>query len=154
MAGSIFRQGDVINIWTMSICLTIVVAITIVFEGVLHHLESWIREHASDITSEVYMQMLQKLYKELMILGFISFVLTMLLQTDSITDAGQIISFEYAHFVVFFMALSLILQAVAITASAYFVKKRCHTSQHKPLAGLIESLKQVDKAKSRRWFPG
>ena len=92
------------DVWATTLCLLLVVVITIAFESLLHHFEHWIQHAASDITSEVYMQMLQKLYKELMILGFISFVLTMLLQTKTITDITQIVSFEYAHFMVLEMS--------------------------------------------------
>lgn len=63
MGGSIFDLGANIDPWMGSICLAIVIAITIAFEGSLHHIEAWIKDKASDITREVYMEMIQKLYK-------------------------------------------------------------------------------------------
>jgi hypothetical protein len=96
MAGqSIFKLGNNLDLTAFTFCLCVVVLITTVFEGILHRLEHWIRHKASDITSEVYMQTLQKLYKELMILGFISFLLSILLQTKTVTDKTVIVSFEY-----------------------------------------------------------
>jgi hypothetical protein len=52
----------------------------------------------------------------------------MLLQTQTITDHEQIMSFEYAHFVLFFMALCLILHAVAIAVTSNNFASRCQKS--------------------------
>ena len=59
MAFSIFELGVTIDVVMSSVCLVIVIAITITFEGILHSLEHWIEEKASDITREVYMQVIK-----------------------------------------------------------------------------------------------
>jgi hypothetical protein len=105
-------------------------------------MEHAINDRASDISRTVYQQMMQKLYKELMVLGFISFILSMLLQTESLTNYNQIMSFEYAHFVVFFMALCLILHAIAIAVTSNIFANRCNRSMGLSFSELRTTLDQ------------
>jgi hypothetical protein len=153
MAGSIFALGSNLNLWVATICGVIVLAMTIVFENALHGLEHAINERASDISVTVYQQMIQKLYKELMVLGFISFILSLLLQTETVTDHEQIMSFEYAHFVLFFMALCLILHAVAIAVTSNIFASRCNRSMGLTFPQLRLIFDEKRSKKRQQWFP-
>eukprot|EP00613_Pedinella_sp_CCMP2098_P052925 CAMPEP_0171886214 /NCGR_PEP_ID=MMETSP0992-20121227/41767_1 /TAXON_ID=483369 /ORGANISM="non described non described, Strain CCMP2098" /LENGTH=176 /DNA_ID=CAMNT_0012512829 /DNA_START=162 /DNA_END=688 /DNA_ORIENTATION=- len=84
------------------------IVITIAAEVVLEHLEEKI--------SEVYHKVLQKLYKELMLLGLISFGLFIARISINDLDADHTHSFEYAHFVMLFVG---VLQCVQTTWACY-----------------------------------
>jgi hypothetical protein len=65
--GSIFELGPDLNLWIATICGVIVTLMTVAFENGLHCMEHAINERASDIGVTVYQEMIQKLYKELMV---------------------------------------------------------------------------------------
>ena len=74
--------------------------------------------------SEVYAKVLQKLYKELMLLGLISFALFIIQFSFADLDIELIHSFEFAHFVMFFVGCFLILQTTWSCVCNHEIKKR------------------------------
>jgi hypothetical protein len=58
--------------------------------------------------------------------GFISFVIFMLLQTSTIAHDEFLLSFEFAHILIFFVALILILQAALFSWAIFGIRKRIH----------------------------
>ena len=85
-APSIFDLGHEINSMYISTSLIAVIAFTIVFELFTHYVEHKLE------SSPVHLGMLRKLYSELMILGFISFIIFMLIQTGTIGHGGHSIA--------------------------------------------------------------
>jgi len=81
-------------------------------------------------------------------------LLSISLQTKAVTNHTLIESFEYAHFLVFFVALALILQALAITGTANVVKRWCHHSQSQTLLLLHEKVqaRQHHRLPLQLWF--
>jgi hypothetical protein len=72
---SVFNAGDQLNEKKTMVALLGLVIFTVCFELALHLLEHNLRHQPN------YLVILGKIYKELMILGFISFILFVLIQT-------------------------------------------------------------------------
>jgi Ca2+-binding EF-hand superfamily protein len=98
----------------------------VVFQLTCEHILEYC-EHAAHGT--VYAAVLHKTYRELMLLGFVAFIIFFIVTMDSITDSF-IASFEYADFVMFFVGMSFISQSVWSCVANYSVKaftfKACH----------------------------
>ncbi|EGZ12738.1 hypothetical protein PHYSODRAFT_518156 [Phytophthora sojae] len=117
MAGtSLFRVGDVVELWRVLLHLSVLVVCLLLFERALHLLE---RRAA---VSAKYEQLLSKAYRELMILGLIGLGLKLVKEAPSV-DGGSatITAFQVADLTIFILALALILQTVCI-----FLRLRKH----------------------------
>ena len=115
----------------------LIVAFSVTVELLLEHIE----EHSSD----VYIHVLQKLYKELMLLGLISFGLFIIQFSFEDLDIDVLHSFEFAHFVMFFVGVLLILQTSWSCFCNHQIKKRvwigCSRDYQKELKPHYESLR-------------
>ncbi|GMH69912.1 hypothetical protein TrST_g14124 [Triparma strigata] len=61
-----------------------------------------------------YKEMVDKIYRELTILGLISFGTFLFLQSKTAVDHDILIAFEFSHIVIFFAALNFVLSAVGM----------------------------------------
>ena len=85
-------------------------------------------EHFTELLEEAlegqdhFLQMLSKIYRELMILGFISLMLVLSLEFSApwVQDHRHLIHFEFAHLLIFFWAVVYTLSALVAT---YRLKK-------------------------------
>jgi len=101
----VFGLGSSLNTSLTTYCLVGVIAFTIAFEALTHIAER--KLHGTP-----YMEMLSKVYKEMMIMGFISFGVFMAVQAGGVTASDTLIAFEFAHILVFFSALLFVLSAL------------------------------------------
>jgi len=105
MAGSVFGLGSSLNTTLTTYCLIGIVIFTIAFESFTHHAEHKLK-------GTPYVEMLAKVYKEMMIMGFISFGIFMAVQAGGVGHGETLVSFEFAHIVIFFAALIFVLTAL------------------------------------------
>jgi len=115
MAGSVFGLGSSLNATLTTYCLVGIVIFTIAFESLTHHAEHKLK-------GTPYMEMLAKVYKEMMIMGFISFGIFMAVQAGGVGHGETLVSFEFAHIVIFFAALIFVLTALVFIFVTYRLK--------------------------------
>ncbi|KAK1932077.1 hypothetical protein P3T76_012577 [Phytophthora citrophthora] len=110
MAGvSLFRVGEDVEFWRVLAHLSILAAFLLLFEFFLHYAERHLSRY------DKYYQMLQKVYRELMILGLLSLVVKILKEVAPIDANGKVVvAFEVADLIIFGFAISLVLQALCI----------------------------------------
>ncbi|GMF21175.1 unnamed protein product [Phytophthora lilii] len=110
MAGaSLFHVGEDVEFWRVLVHLSVLAAFLTGFEYALHRLEHRLAQH------DKFYQILQKVYRELMILGLISLVLKILKEVAPIDGSSKpMIAFQVADLVIFGLAIALILQTVYI----------------------------------------
>ena len=96
MAVSVFNA----NVdWTkLSICMIALIVFTIAFELMVHEIEHAVKPH------KYYKEMVEKLFKELMILGFVSFSLLLAVELGTDPTTEWFVTLEVAHLWIFFVA--------------------------------------------------
>eukprot|EP01052_Picozoa_sp_SAG31_P025060 SAG31_NODE_2173_length_6258_cov_2.493424_4_plen_790_part_00 len=100
-----------INYTFAAYMMLLLIAITIALDLLMHFLH-----HATNAKKH-YREMLEVIYKELTILGFLSFTLTMILEVardsggESDISTDQIVAFELAHLLIFIVAIVYITNA-------------------------------------------
>ena len=120
MAGSVFGLGALLDVEYTTICFIGLICFTIMFE--------LLDEHMNEVLEgSIYFEMMQKIYKELTILGFISFGVFMAINTNSVEHGKALLAFEFAHIVIFFSAMFFILQSIAMMFLSKSLKKRTDT---------------------------
>ena len=84
----------------------------LVFTLCFEHLTEWMEEALAE--QDHYLQMLAKVYRELMILGFISLGLVLSLEFNAAYTQNHtmLIHFEYAHLLIFFWAMVYVTNAL------------------------------------------
>jgi len=111
MAGDeiLFALGSTLKADLFALSFIGLILFTLLFERVVEHAKhTAARQHHK-------LEVLNRLFGELMILGFLSFGVVILVQSKVVrhgTDAFY--AFEFAHILIFFVALMLILQAVLL----------------------------------------
>ena len=83
-----------------------VLVFTLIFEDITQRIESALGEQV------VFLQMLSKVYREMMILGFISLSVVLINDFELIHDHNALIHFEFAHLLAFFWAMVYVLNSM------------------------------------------
>ncbi|KAE9276706.1 hypothetical protein PF008_g29028, partial [Phytophthora fragariae] len=105
--GSVFQVGKDVELFRVVVVLSGLAICLLVFEAALHHLEHHLARH------DKYQHMLKKVYRELMILGLLSFIIKMLTEVGGIDGySGTMLAFQVADLIIFILAISLVLQAL------------------------------------------
>ncbi|KAG6620006.1 Mlo-related protein [Phytophthora cinnamomi] len=120
MAGaSLFQVGGNVEFWRVLVHLSILAVFLLGFEAALHHLEHRLARY------DKYHAMLQKVYRELMVLGLISLILKVLKEVTPVDSYNKpMIAFQVADLIIFGLAIALILQSICI-----FLLLRGHSSR-------------------------
>ncbi|KAF4039924.1 Mlo family [Phytophthora infestans] len=110
MAGeSLFQVSDNVEFWRVLTHLSVLAAVLLFFEYVLHYVERHLARY------DKYYHMLQKVYREFMILGLISLVLKILKEVAPIdSSSSPMIAFQVADRIIFGFAIALVLQSLCI----------------------------------------
>ena len=108
-----------------------------VFQLVCEHILEVLEDVAH---GTVYASVLHRTYRELMLLGFVAFIIFFIVTDPSITD-NFVASFEYADFVMFFVGMSFICQSVWTCIANYAVKTFSFMACNLPTPDLVESYK-------------
>ncbi|GMH74551.1 hypothetical protein TrRE_jg13455 [Triparma retinervis] len=117
MAGSVFGLGALLDVDYTTVCFIGIIFFTIMFELLDERMYE-------ALEGSVYLEMMQKVYKELTILGFISFGVFMAINTNAVAHGKALLAFEFAHIVVFFSAMFFILQSILMMLLSKSIKKR------------------------------
>lgn len=134
MAGaSLFRVGMDVEFWRVAVHLSVLVLFVITFERGLHVLEHKAKRYPK------YEEMLSKVYRELMILGFVGLAIKVVKEVVSVdANDAALVAFNVADLTIFILALALILQA-----SCVFLLLRRH-NRHIDRAELVSTADLVD----------
>jgi Ca2+-binding EF-hand superfamily protein/ribosomal protein L12E/L44/L45/RPP1/RPP2 len=115
---NLFHSGDHLPGVFVAENLIILIVITIGFEHATHWLKHKLKPYPH------YSAMLSHVFTELTILGFISFTITMLMESEILPEGGERMeAFEYAHVAIFFVAMVYTIQAAIIAAMTVPIKK-------------------------------
>ncbi|CAH0482163.1 unnamed protein product [Peronospora belbahrii] len=107
--GSLFQVGEDVEFWRVLVHLSVLALSLVLLEKALHRMEHQFPR------SEKYQHMLKKVYRELMILGLISLGLKIVKETPFIDSGSKtVLAFQVADLTIFFLALALILQTIAV----------------------------------------
>jgi hypothetical protein len=129
-----------LSMWVISAGLAMVILVTICFEKVTHWIEQYCEHSASDLNSTLFTELLHKLQRELMILGFISFSVMMLLESHVLShSSGWVVGFEFAHLSIFFIALAYIVQASVLASVTSRMKQWVYKARGLNVFELIEA---------------
>ncbi|CAM9283188.1 unnamed protein product [Hapterophycus canaliculatus] len=141
---SVFGLGSQIDITSETLALAGLVGFTVLFEMAAHRLEH-------RLAGTPYMGMLAKIYKELMIMGFISLGVFLTLQFGSVGSSSGFYTFEFAHIVIFCTTLMFVMQACLMMVLSSQLKKRYEKSTNISVDHLLTfySLHR----KSKLWLP-
>lgn len=95
---------------------TLVVFCSLVFSliGFEHFLEK-VEHHAEEAK---FSELVKKLYKELMIMGFIGFLVFILFNALTLDGDENFLAFEFAHITIFFMSIILVFRAIFVVVSS------------------------------------
>ncbi|RLN53974.1 hypothetical protein BBJ29_004897 [Phytophthora kernoviae] len=107
--GSVFQVGEDVELFQVVVLLSALAMCLLVFETALHHLEHHLSRY------DKYQHMLKKVYRELMILGLLSFIVKMLTEVGGLDGySGTLLAFQVADLIIFILALVLIIQAILV----------------------------------------
>ncbi|GMF61704.1 unnamed protein product [Phytophthora fragariaefolia] len=108
-SASLFQVGHDVEFWRVLVHLSILAIFLVGFEAALHHLEHRLARY------DKYHVMLQKVYRELMVLGLISLGLKILKEVAPINSYSiPMIAFQVADLIIFGLAIALILRSICI----------------------------------------
>jgi hypothetical protein len=114
----IFDASDDFQVSSIAYTMVGLIVFTIVFEKIVHTMK-----HKASPYSH-YKEMLEKILAELTILGFLSFTLTILIQSGVLPHNEILLSFEFSHILIFFVACLLVIQGVNLAITSTSIKKK------------------------------
>ena len=120
---SILWAGGIPNVWMASLLFCCLVLFTTVWEYLTERLEHRVAGHGG------YQELLEKVYKELTSLGVLSFAL-FIIQDTSVVQINHdlLVAFEFAHYLIFFMALLFVLFALVSMRGCLATKRQWDTT--------------------------
>ncbi|KAF4039922.1 Mlo family [Phytophthora infestans] len=90
--GSVFHVGEDVALYQVVVVLNALAICLLIFEAALHHLEHHVLAH-----NDKYQHMVKKVYRELMILGLLSFIIKILTEVGGIDGySGTMLAFQVA----------------------------------------------------------
>jgi hypothetical protein len=108
-------------------------------------------EHAAEIRD--MKELFEKLEKELMMMGIISFAVFIFdTASPSTKDGALFLSFEMTHMIVLFMALAFIFQAVFLVSYASVSGKRYLTAMRTASTDLLKQYKKLKNNRKKWWW--
>jgi len=149
---SVFGRASALELELTTLCLVVVIAFTVVFEAVTKAAENHLK-------GTPYLEMLSKVYKEMMIMGFISFTTFMAVQAGGpgVTSSPMLPSFEFAHILIFFTALLFVLIALVTIKFSSQLKRAYEISANTSVDQLLSHYSLVRRSKrfhQLRWISG
>ena len=123
-------------------CMVSLIVFTILFESLLHRMERQLLAHTH------YLKILSKVYKELMILGFISFSILIILQVFSLSTATTE-TLEFVHVWFFFIAVLYAIHVLVYMWLARRDKRRYDVATHRRIPDLLEQFRVTQIAAQR-----
>ncbi|POM62068.1 Solute carrier family, facilitated glucose transporter, partial [Phytophthora palmivora] len=142
--GSVFQVGKDVDLYEVAVLLNALAICLLVFEAALHHLEHHLLAH-----NDKYQHMLKKVYRELMILGLLSFIIKMLTEVGGIDGySGLMLAFQVADLIIFILAITLVLQAITVLLLLRGYNKRADRAELITTQDLVDVLKSSEGSTS------
>ena len=144
MAGSIFGLGE--NLKTTAACISLIciIVFTVLFELFTLHLDKKMK-------GSIYKEMVDKVYRELTILGVISFLLFITLQSGAEIDHDTLIAFEFSHIVIFFSALFFIVGSIFMMLLNVSLKKAMDIAYARTSKKVFENFALNENQYTSKW---
>jgi hypothetical protein len=99
--------------------------------------------------SPIYNQMVQKLYKELMIMGFVSFAVAMYQATHLDSDLHDLFRVtEFVHYILFFVAIFYVAHALYIMFISMMTSSRYEKMHAQPVMNVLDRYAKLE----RTWY--
>jgi len=131
---SILWAGGIENVWMTCCLFSVLVVFTLVWELGTERLEQMVHGH------HAYEELLHKVYKELTSLGFLSFGLFIVQDTTLVQINHELlISFEFAHYLIFFMALIFVIFALTSLRGSLATKREWDAAAAKSVHEVCEA---------------
>ncbi|KAG6620005.1 ATP-dependent RNA helicase dbp4 [Phytophthora cinnamomi] len=141
--GSVFQVGKDVELIQVVVLLSGLAICLLVFEAALHHLEHHLARH------DKYQHMLKKVYRELMILGLLSFIIKMLTEVGGIDGySGTMLAFQVADLIIFILAITLVIQAIWVLVLLRGHNKRADRAELITTQDLVDALNSADNMNS------
>ncbi|KAL4109623.1 hypothetical protein PRIC1_001322 [Phytophthora ramorum] len=141
--GSVFRVGEDVELYQVVVVLSALAISLLAFEGALHHLEHSLSQNSK------YQHMLKKVYRELMILGLLSFIIKMLIEVGGMDGySGFMLAFQVADLIIFILAITLIIQAILVLLLLRRHNNRSDRAELITTQDLVDVLQSSDSASS------
>lgn len=115
--GSVFALAEHLDVDVITAMVVGLIIFTILFEVAIHKLEHYLS------SNHIYLECLLKVFKELTIMGFISFILLLVHEFVKV-PFHEHLCFEFAHIWIFFVALCFILHSIIFMASLSSSEKK------------------------------
>ncbi|KAG4050932.1 hypothetical protein PC123_g13819 [Phytophthora cactorum] len=134
--GSVFHLGEDVALYEVVVVLNALAICLLVFEAALHYLEHHLLAH-----NDKYQHILKKVYRELMILGLLSFIIKMLTEVGGIDGySGTMLAFQVADLIIFILAITLVLQAINVLLLLRGYNKRSDRAELITTQDLVDPL--------------
>ncbi|CAM9808147.1 unnamed protein product [Pylaiella littoralis] len=141
---SVFVLGEYFDYDTFVLLVSIVGGCAIVIEMALSKYERWLKREGDTFQSTLY----EKIVRELMTLGVVSFALFLL---QPVVAGGDLfLTFEFSHYVIFFIAIFTVLQLIVLGASTYPIKRGWDIAAYKSKDELITGYREM-VVHMRKW---
>jgi hypothetical protein len=142
MAGSVFQVGEDVELFQVVVLLSALAVALLVFEAALHHLEHNLSRY------DKYQHMLQKVYRELMILGLLSFIIKLLTEVGGVDGySGVMLAFQVADLIIFILAITLVLQAIIVLLLLRGHNKRSDRAELITTQDVVDGMNALDGGK-------
>lgn len=146
-AHSAFRVGDDVELRGVLVYLSILILILALVEVVLHAVES----HACN--NKKSKEILGKIYRELMLLGIISFLSVLFAELGVIDKStSSFLEFESAHLTIFFTAVMLTFQAICIYFSLQVLDFAQDSLEEMNLKTFLTHVEERNEQAKGKWF--
>jgi len=139
-AAKVLGAGETLSIDLVSKALIGIIIFTIGYEFSTEHLEN-------KLFGTPYLKIVNQVYKELTVMGLISFVVFMIGQVgDLFADNPDVyMAFEYAHILVFFIALMIIISSAYLCMLNYLTSVAYLNTDLATMPDLLESYEETQK---------
>jgi hypothetical protein len=142
MGGFAFGVILQIDISVATVAFVSTICFLLLFEFLTGALEYFFEEKA------IHLKILQKIYKELMIMGFVSLALTLYNASSphsaSIND--KIVIFDIVHYIIFFICIFFVMHALYIMVLSIFSAKTYESLHSMPTSEVIQRIVNTESS--------
>ena len=130
---SILWSGGMESVWLTSALFSCLVLFTMSWEWLTEQLEHRVEHHRA------YQELLEKVYKELTALGLLSFALFIIQDTTPGISDDMLVAFEFAHYLIFFMAIIFVLFTLVAHRGCLRTKREWDTAASASMHEVLDS---------------
>lgn len=137
----VFGSLEIIHVKSGSAIFVLLLALLVALECLFRELKTLADRHG-------YNNILEKLKKELTLLGIISFIVFVYQSVAGKRDVQTLLAFETAHIIILFIGIAFIIQAVGLVHYAVIGGRRLLAATRKSFAHLEREYMAIDANRS------